>query len=246
VASNTTINSGGTQDVLAGGTAYDTTVNSAGLQYIDGATKGYAYSTTVNSGATQEVAFGGTAVDTLVRGGTQQVDSGGTAISTTITSGGVDDILAGGSASYTSVSSGTVIVDGTASDLALGAGALVTGTGTVTTDLSFTSGSTLQANTLGTGLHISGTLDLRERLHVQCDGQCRWTQRCNRGGRQCGDRVRFDPDADGRRRLVLGWYDVQDPHLDRHGKRQLQYCERRFRLPDTGSQLYGRRDQRRA
>ena len=93
-------------------------------------------------------------------GGTQQVDSGGSATSTTVNSGGVQDILAGGSASWTTVSSGTVIVDGTASNLTVGAGAVVTGTGTVTPGLTMTSGSTLVQSTLGAGLHVSGTLSL--------------------------------------------------------------------------------------
>jgi autotransporter passenger strand-loop-strand repeat protein len=159
-ANQTTVGSGGSQLVLAGGVSNDAMVNSGGYQYIDGVVEGYAYNATVNSGGVQEVATGGTAQGTLVAGGTQQVDSGGLATSTTVNNGGVQDILAGGSATGTTVSSGTVIVDGTASNLTVGSGAVVTGTGTVMPGLTMTSGSTLVQNTLGAGLHVSGTLSL--------------------------------------------------------------------------------------
>jgi autotransporter passenger strand-loop-strand repeat protein len=177
-ASGTTVNSGGTQSVLGGGTAYATTINSGGLQYVDGVIEGYAYNATVNSGGTQEVAFGGyasgtlvnsgglqtvdpagAAVDTTLAGGTQIVSSGGSVTATLVTEGGTEDILAGGYASGTTVSSGTVIVDGTATNLSVGSGASVTGTGTVASDLTLTSGSTLVASTLGSGLKVDGTLN---------------------------------------------------------------------------------------
>lgn len=175
-ATDTVVNSGGTQSVRGGGSAYNTTVNNGALQYVDGVVEGYAFNATVSSGGTQEVAFGGTASNTTIsQGAYQQVDSAGSALgtlvedlqvvssggyasATSVQGGGVEHILAGGSATHTEVSSGTVIGDGSVDNLSLGAGAVVTGTGAVASNLTLTNGSTLNASTLRVGLTVHGTL----------------------------------------------------------------------------------------
>ncbi|WP_266242221.1 MULTISPECIES: autotransporter domain-containing protein [Paraburkholderia] len=175
VLSNGAVSSGGTEMVLAGGSSTQTTVNDGGLQYVDGAPEGYAYAATINSGGTQEVATGGTAIGTLVNAsafqlvdkngiavsttvyGTQIVSSGGYASATNVLAGGTTHLLAGGSSSDITVTSGQAIIDGVADHLQANA-SRIGGTGSVLGALELTPGSTLIADTPGTGLHVSGNV----------------------------------------------------------------------------------------
>ena len=80
---------------LHGGVASLTTVNIDGFENVDGGT---ATSTTVNSGGGQDVIFGGTASGTTINaGGFEHVYSGGTTVATVI-NGGVLALESGASA----------------------------------------------------------------------------------------------------------------------------------------------------
>ncbi len=152
-ADDTAIDSGGIQDVVAGGAASGTTVSSGGTQYdagtasgttLSGGTQvvfGNAAGTTVDSRGTQDVMAGGTASGTAVSSGGTQYDAGtasgttlsggtevvfGTAAGTTIASGGTQQVVAGGTTSDTTVSSGGTQYDaGTASNTTLSGGTQV-------------------------------------------------------------------------------------------------------------------------
>ena len=103
-ATNTTINSGGRQDVSSGGSATSTTINSDGRQYVSSG--GSATSTTLNSGGRQYVNDGGSATSTTLNsGGYQYVNGGGSATSTTI-SGGEQTVTVNGGATSTTLNSG--------------------------------------------------------------------------------------------------------------------------------------------
>ncbi|EPO4611042.1 autotransporter outer membrane beta-barrel domain-containing protein [Escherichia coli] len=103
-ATNTTINSGGWQDVSSGGSATSTTINSGGWQNVSSG--GSATSTTINSHGYQDVFSGGSATSTTINdGGWQNVSSGGSATSTTINSGGVQNVSSG-TATDTTINSG--------------------------------------------------------------------------------------------------------------------------------------------
>ena len=120
-----TVLSGGEMNVLSGGTATGTELNSGteivsgtdsgsiingGLQQI--ASGGKAVSTTINGG-TQEIQEGGSSEGTVINtNGLQQVASGGVSVNTTI-SGGEMNVLSGGTATGTELNSGTEIVSGT-------------------------------------------------------------------------------------------------------------------------------------
>jgi autotransporter passenger strand-loop-strand repeat protein len=82
-------------NVLAGGTALDTTVNSGGGVNDSGFTS----DTRVNSSGVENVVSGGIALDTVVvAGGSQSILTDGVATSSTISSGGIQNIFATGSA----------------------------------------------------------------------------------------------------------------------------------------------------
>ena len=120
-----TVLSGGEMNVLSGGTATGTELNSGteivsgtdsgsiingGLQQI--ASGGNAVSATINGG-TQEIQEGGSSEGTVINtNGLQQVASGGVSVNTTI-SGGEMNVLSGGTATGTELNSGTEIVSGT-------------------------------------------------------------------------------------------------------------------------------------
>ena len=120
-----TVLSGGEMNVLSGGTATGTELNTGteivsgtdsgsiingGLQQI--ASGGKAVSTTINGG-TQEIQEGGSSEGTVINtNGLQQVASGGVSVNTTI-SGGEMNVLSGGTATGTELNSGTEIVSGT-------------------------------------------------------------------------------------------------------------------------------------
>ena len=129
-----TVLSGGEMNVLSGGTATGTELNSGteivsgtdsgstingGLQQItDG---GKAVSTTINGG-TQEIQEGGSSEGTVINtNGLQQVASGGVSVNTTI-SGGEMNVLSGGTATGTELNSGTEIVSGTDSGSTINGG----------------------------------------------------------------------------------------------------------------------------
>ena len=86
-----------------GDTATNTTINSGGIQDIRG---GVAASTTINPYGRQLVSSGGSATGTIINGGVQDVFSGGSATSTTINSGGDQYIYGEGSATSTTINSG--------------------------------------------------------------------------------------------------------------------------------------------
>ncbi|MBO7410479.1 MAG: AIDA repeat-containing protein, partial [Ottowia sp.] len=102
VACNTTINSGGSQDI--GGEAHGTVINSGGEQFV--LYQGEAHGTVINSGGEQHV-HQGVAHGTLIyQGGTQQVNSNGVANGTLIYQGGKQEVF------ESSVANGTVIYQG--------------------------------------------------------------------------------------------------------------------------------------
>ena len=129
-----TVLSGGEMNVLSGGTATGTELNSGteivsgtdsgstingGLQQI--ADGGKAVSTTINGG-TQEIQEGGSSEGTVINtNGLQQVASGGVSVNTTI-SGGEMNVLSGGTATGTELNSGTEIVSGTDSGSTINGG----------------------------------------------------------------------------------------------------------------------------
>ncbi len=129
-----TVLSGGEMNVLSGGTAMGTELNTGteivsgtdsgsiingGLQQI--ASGGKAVSTTINGG-TQEIQEGGSSEGTVINtNGLQQVASGGVSVNTTI-SGGEMNVLSGGTATGTELNSGTEIVSGTDSGSTINGG----------------------------------------------------------------------------------------------------------------------------
>ena len=129
-----TVLSGGEMNVLSGGTATGTELNSGteivsgtdsgsiingGLQQI--ASGGKAVSTTINGG-TQEIQEGGSSEGTVINtNGLQQVASGGVSVNTTI-SGGEMNVLSGATATGTELKAGTEIVSGTDSGSTINGG----------------------------------------------------------------------------------------------------------------------------
>jgi len=101
---DTTIESGGRQDILVGGVAKQTTIKQGGLQndisgLVDHTTidsggtqnvSALADHTTIHGGGTQDVGRGGTANNTTIRGGSEIVENGGTAGNTTLHGGLLD------------------------------------------------------------------------------------------------------------------------------------------------------------
>jgi len=138
-ATSTTIDGGGIQEVVAGGTATSATVSSGGIQYdagtasgttLSGGTQvvfGSAVSATIDSGGTQDVVVGGSASDTTVSSGGIQYDAGaasdttlsgglqavyGNAANTTVDSGGYEVVLSGGTVDDATISSGLLELQG--------------------------------------------------------------------------------------------------------------------------------------
>ncbi|HGT5385363.1 TPA: autotransporter adhesin/invasin glycoprotein TibA [Escherichia coli] len=104
-ATNTTLNSAGYQYVSSGGSAMSTTINSAGYQHIYSG--GSATNTAINSGGGQYVSSGGRAANTTLNsGGNQKLYGGGIATNTTVNRGGYQQIYNGGSATDTAINSG--------------------------------------------------------------------------------------------------------------------------------------------
>jgi autotransporter passenger strand-loop-strand repeat protein len=125
-AVGSTIDDGGVQQVVAGGTTSGTTVSSGGTQYD-----------------------AGTASSSELAGGTQVVF--GSAVGTTIDDGGVQQVVAGGTANGTTVSSGGTQYDaGTASGSG-GTLELQSGSTAGSSTITFAGGGTLRLN--GTGAH---------------------------------------------------------------------------------------------
>jgi autotransporter passenger strand-loop-strand repeat protein len=120
-AIGTTVNSGGVEQVYAGGVADSTSVNSSGsLNVSSGAT---AISTTVSSGGYEYIS-NGSAVFTVLSGGADYVYAGGVASGTTVTGGGNETVATSGTAIgtvldndgfqslYGGTASGTIISNG--------------------------------------------------------------------------------------------------------------------------------------
>jgi autotransporter passenger strand-loop-strand repeat protein len=137
VASNTTVSSGGTENVSSGGTASSIVINDGGNEYVYSG--GVANDTTVNSGGA--LYDSGTTTGTIldasgaVNSAIEDVYSGATAVSTTITSGGIMTVFSGGTATDTIISGGS------------NAGALYVSSG----------GSSLNATITDGNLYDSGT-----------------------------------------------------------------------------------------
>ncbi|ELH6623641.1 autotransporter outer membrane beta-barrel domain-containing protein [Escherichia coli] len=104
-ATDTTINSGGSQYVSSGGSAVSTTVNELGFQYIYSG--GSATDTTLNFGGYQYIHDSASATSTTVNRGFQHIYSGGSATDTTLNSGGYQYIYDSASAISTTVNGGT-------------------------------------------------------------------------------------------------------------------------------------------
>ena len=119
-----TVLSGGEMNVLSGGTATGTELNSGteivsgtdsgsiingGLQQI--ASGGKAVSTTINGG-TQSIYGGGISENPNVRGGNLRIYQGGTSINTTITQGSAELYTGGSLSGQTQISQGTLNIYG--------------------------------------------------------------------------------------------------------------------------------------
>ena len=100
-----TVNSGGTQAVVAGGTTLGTTVSSGGIQYDAGIASG----TTLDGGT--EVVFGSDTSAIVNSGGIQEIAGGGTASGVTIHSGGTVEVVDGGTLQGVVANAGTLAFD---------------------------------------------------------------------------------------------------------------------------------------
>jgi autotransporter passenger strand-loop-strand repeat protein len=112
----------GNQQILAGGIANETVVDTGGDQYV--ADGGVANQTTVNSGGLAYVGAGGTMDAALIAGGAElYIASGGAAGQTTINNGGVSYVDAGGVESNAIINAGgreTVIGSSTGASIETG------------------------------------------------------------------------------------------------------------------------------
>jgi autotransporter passenger strand-loop-strand repeat protein len=121
-ADNTTISSGGSENVFGGGIASGTTIDSGGGQYVERG--GLAIGTTIGAKGLEVVDSGGSdagaqidggrqavyglAVGATVSSGSQVVENGGEADGTTVVTGGKETVLAGGFTAGPTISGGTV------------------------------------------------------------------------------------------------------------------------------------------
>jgi autotransporter passenger strand-loop-strand repeat protein len=164
VASAMAIGKFSNAQVYSGGTAFATMVGSDSLIDVEagglttgtilsayGAEEGIGYGgvasdTTISSGGDQIVS--GSAVNATVQaGGTQGVQSGGTAHTTNISGGGIEVVQAGGYADGGNADGGNLYVSsgGTASDIYIRGGFTDLGVGAIATDnIVFVSGGILQ------------------------------------------------------------------------------------------------------
>jgi len=104
-ATNTTINSGGEQNIYSNGTAIGAIINTGGQQ-VDWGTANNA----VLDGGNQYV--WGTADNTTVNSGTQYVETGGDAVGTTVETGGQQVVFTDGVVSGTTLSGGDQYIYG--------------------------------------------------------------------------------------------------------------------------------------
>jgi autotransporter passenger strand-loop-strand repeat protein len=100
-----TVDSGGTQEIAAGGTTLGTTVSSGGVQYDAGVSS----DTTLDGGT--EVVFGSDTSAIVNRGGIQQIAGGGTGGDVTIQSGGTVQVVDGGTLLGVIANAGTLAFD---------------------------------------------------------------------------------------------------------------------------------------
>ena len=106
LATRTTINNGGIENV-SGGTAANSTINTGGLENVGSG--GASTGTTINGGGVEVILSGGKASDTNINaGGTEKVLSGAASTGATVNAGGVQEIQIGGDAVHTTVHSGAV------------------------------------------------------------------------------------------------------------------------------------------
>lgn len=168
IATHTTINGGGEQNIYAGGFASDTMLNVHGLQ-IDWGT---AIKTTIEGG---EQYVWGSATDTTINSGVQYV--GGTADRTTVSAGGEQIIYGGGTASGTTIAGGNQSIYGIADQTTIENGGFqfVHGIATGTTVNDSQQNVYADGYTSGTTLNAGG---------VQVDWGVASDTSINRGGRQ--------------------------------------------------------------
>ena len=167
--SNVTVSSGGTLDVLAGGTALGTTVANGGNETLSGGTDS---GTVLLQGGVQYVSPGGVAVGTVVSAGGEQILYGGVASGTVVSSGGYQEAT-----SYygSATTVGTVVSGGgredlyygnTASGTAVGSGGTLYLNGGTASNTVVSSGGSLSANngmllfseTSGTSFTVAGNV----------------------------------------------------------------------------------------
>jgi outer membrane autotransporter protein len=112
-ASATTVNSGGRLNVSNGGSSYFTTVNNGGVEYISSG--GFGPSSFISSGGNQIIAAGGVDIGTKVyAGGSQTVSGYAEAV---VLSGGTQDIISGGTGSLGVLNDGATVSAATGSYL---------------------------------------------------------------------------------------------------------------------------------
>jgi autotransporter passenger strand-loop-strand repeat protein len=161
IVSNTTVLSGGALDVLSGGLADPTTIDSGGLEVIS------AHGTDLGaqiSGGEQDVSGLASGV-TIFAGGSQVIESGGSATSTTVSNGGTLDVLSGGSAIGPHLlAGGTLVIGGTLSGYIVSSGVTLEVSGGTVSKTTVLSGGMLElldgAAQSGTTISSGGTLEI--------------------------------------------------------------------------------------
>ena len=132
-ATSTIINSGGSQLVSSGGSATDTSINKDGLQIVSSGAS--ATNTTIVDFGKQHVSGGSVTDTTINMNGRQYVSSGGSATKTTVNSGGRQHVYNNGNVTETTIMNGgrlQVEAGGSASQITQNeGGAVVTNTGAV-------------------------------------------------------------------------------------------------------------------
>ena len=197
-ATDTTINSGGTQIATEGGNLAGTqTVNFGGVASGGALTGtqtvyGTARATTISSGGTQYVSSGGTASGVTINyWGYQYVSSGGVASGTIINSEGYQYVYSGGTAVSTTISNGTQNVNsgGTAASTTIKGGIqnVFNGGTVVSTTISggnqgVNSGGVASGTTISSGVQHVFSGGTTKELTIHSGG----TQVCLEGARMSG------------------------------------------------------------
>ncbi|HBA7074125.1 TPA: autotransporter outer membrane beta-barrel domain-containing protein [Escherichia coli] len=185
-----TLGSGGTSGSMtlnAGDTANNTTINSAGYQYVSSG--GSATSTTINSGGYQPVS-GGSVTSTTINSGGYQYVSGGSVTSTTINSGGKQEVDAGSVTGTTINFGGSMGLFGQASatNIIINGGRLEANASSTLTNATINSNGMLHvnhnANVTGTTINNGGVQYVGLPLVSDKSGGSATNTTINSGGRQ--------------------------------------------------------------